>query len=89
MEPRCVKQDLLCDDLLKELATALQEGDWPVCLGNAVVWFARFQDRDDNRTSPGVVAPEDSGVEQRGQAGGRGRMTPLEEFIGNLSGAWS
>ena len=32
-----VKEDPLCDDLLKELATALQEGYRLVCLGKAVV----------------------------------------------------
>ena len=87
VESRCVKQDPFSDDLLKEFATALQEGYQPVGLGSMVVRFARLRNRDDSCAFPGMMAPEDCGVEQRSQAGWRGGMAPLKELVCDPGGA--
>lgn len=89
VEPHCIKQNPLCDNLLKELSTALQERNRLVCLSDAVVWLPWFQDWNNSGATPGVVTPEDSGIKEGGEVGGGRRVAPFEEFVCYSSGARS
>ena len=77
VEMSSIQQDALGDDLLKEFATALQEGYRTVGLCNLVIYFTRLWDRDDHHILPWMVTPGDCSIKQGGEVGRCGCMAPL------------
>ena len=52
-----------------------------------VICLARLWDWDDGCALPGVMAPENRGIEQQGQASWGGSMIPFKEFVHDPSWA--
>jgi len=54
-----VMKDLFGDDFLKQFAAALEEADWAISFGEAVVRFGRFGDDDNKSVRPRVMTEGD------------------------------
>ena len=63
-----IQQDSLCHGLLPEFATALEEGDRPAGLVQAVVVFAQLRDGDCSSAVPGMVAEGGHCIKERREA---------------------
>jgi len=82
-----VREDAQGDNLLQPFATALQKGDRPVRLGEAVIGAQRFRKWEDTGGAPRVVAQGKASIEEANKAVRRRREGPLQQLVSDATGA--
>ena len=81
-----VQGELVGDDLLQELAKALEEGNHSICLCHCIVWLIGFWDDDDFHCGPGMMTQFDGFAQNGCEVGRMGLKAPFEELVGNAGG---
>jgi hypothetical protein len=76
-----VIHDVGGNNLLQELAAALEEGDGMICFGQAIVRLVEFWNWYHFGRMPGVCSVLNASIEQVNKVKGRGRESPLQQLV--------